>query len=79
MTKPRPTRRSRANQHADGHVTTGGAGPAATGQSGADLTVTEVDREFLVKVRQAGLWEIPAGRLAQTNASNEAVKRAGTT
>jgi predicted outer membrane protein len=64
-------------QHAGGHVTTGGAGQAATGQGGADLTVTEVDREFLVKVRQAGLWEIPAGRLAQTNASNEAVKRAG--
>lgn len=39
--------------------------------------VTEVDKTFLVKVRQAGLWEIPAGRLAQTNASSEAVKRAG--
>ncbi|MBW1602135.1 DUF4142 domain-containing protein [Streptomyces sp. JJ66] len=40
-------------------------------------TVTDVDRQFLVAVRQAGLWEIPAGRLAQTNASSEAVKRAG--
>ncbi|MEU2494127.1 DUF4142 domain-containing protein [Streptomyces sp. NPDC007883] len=39
--------------------------------------VTEVDKTFLVKVRQAGLWEIPAGRLAQTHASSEAVKRAG--
>ncbi|PJE94960.1 hypothetical protein CUT44_25150 [Streptomyces carminius] len=39
--------------------------------------VTDVDEDFLVKVRQAGLWEIPAGRLAQTNASSEAVKRAG--
>ncbi|MGX1887709.1 DUF4142 domain-containing protein [Streptomyces sp. NPDC055287] len=39
--------------------------------------VTDVDRTFLVKVRQAGLWEIPAGRLAQTHASSEAVKRAG--
>lgn len=37
----------------------------------------QVDQVFLVKVRQAGLWEIPAGRLAQTNASSEAVKRAG--
>ncbi|MFF9039019.1 DUF4142 domain-containing protein [Streptomyces sp. NPDC014892] len=65
-------------QHAGGHVATGGAGQTATGQSGgADLTVTDVDREFLVKVRQAGLWEIPAGRLAQTHASNETVKRAG--
>lgn len=64
-------------QHADGHVATGGAGQTATGQNGANLTVTDVDREFLVKVRQAGLWEIPAGRLAQTHASSEAVKRAG--
>ncbi|NWF27345.1 DUF4142 domain-containing protein [Streptomyces sp. PKU-EA00015] len=39
--------------------------------------VTEVDKTFLVKVRQAGLWEIPAGRLAQTHADSEAVKRAG--
>ncbi|WP_103349082.1 DUF4142 domain-containing protein [Amycolatopsis sp. CA-128772] len=39
--------------------------------------VTELDKTFLVKVRQAGLWEIPAGDLAQTHASSEAVKRAG--
>jgi predicted outer membrane protein len=39
--------------------------------------VTELDKTFLVKVRQAGLWEIPAGDLAQTNASSEQVKRAG--
>jgi predicted outer membrane protein len=39
--------------------------------------LTEIDKTFLVKVRQAGLWEIPAGKLAQTHASSEAVKRAG--
>jgi len=39
--------------------------------------VTELDKTFLVKVRQAGLWEIPAGSLAQTHASSEQVKRAG--
>ncbi|WP_410611410.1 DUF4142 domain-containing protein [Amycolatopsis sp. lyj-109] len=39
--------------------------------------VTELDKTFLVKVRQAGLWEIPAGDLAQSNASSEQVKRAG--
>lgn len=39
--------------------------------------VTALDKTFLVKVRQAGLWEIPAGDLAQTHASSEAVKRAG--
>ncbi|QGV82407.1 DUF4142 domain-containing protein [Streptomyces ficellus] len=45
--------------------------------SGAPQPITEVDKTFLVAVRQAGLWEIPAGRLAQTRASSEAVKRAG--
>ncbi|MFE0192032.1 DUF4142 domain-containing protein [Streptomyces sp. NPDC058989] len=39
--------------------------------------VTELDKTFLTKVRQAGLWEMPAGRLAQTHASSEAIKRAG--
>jgi predicted outer membrane protein len=39
--------------------------------------VTELDQTFLVKVRQAGLWEMPAGTLAQTHASSDAVKRAG--
>ncbi|MEV6399106.1 DUF4142 domain-containing protein [Streptomyces sp. NPDC051907] len=62
-------------QHNAGHYDASGA----AGQSGsADaLTVTQVDRTFLVKVRQAGLWEIPAGRIAQTNASSDAVRRAG--
>ncbi|WP_193508648.1 DUF4142 domain-containing protein [Streptomyces coeruleorubidus] len=65
-------------QHSGGHVAAGSAGETATGENGeANLTVTDVDREFLVKVRQAGLWEIPAGRLAQTHASSEQVKRAG--
>jgi predicted outer membrane protein len=63
-------------QHGAGH-----AGAAASGATAAEAqgpqTVTEVDRTFLVAVRQAGLWEIPAGRLAQTHASSEAVKRAG--
>ena len=39
--------------------------------------VTALDKTFLTKVRQAGLWEMPAGRLAQTHASSEAIKRAG--
>jgi predicted outer membrane protein len=66
-------------RHAGGHaLDAGAAGQAGAAQGGTgDLKVTDVDREFLVKVRQAGLWEIPAGRLAQTNAHSEAVKRAG--
>jgi predicted outer membrane protein len=62
----------------------GAAGlPVAEAALGANQTtpgagsLTEIDKTFLVKVRQAGLWEIPAGKLAQTHASSEAVKRAG--
>src|SRR3954453_20125302 len=54
-----------------------GAAPEAAPPSGNSGPLTEGDKTFLVKVRQAGLWEIPAGRLAQTHASSEAVKRAG--
>jgi len=58
----------------------GGAGAAAA--SGAEAAnsgpISELDKTFLVKVRQAGLWEIPAGRMAQSQASSEAIKRAGT-
>ncbi|WP_410565189.1 DUF4142 domain-containing protein [Amycolatopsis sp. cmx-4-61] len=56
-------------------------GPAAQAAGTNEIAgagpVTELDRTFLVKVRQAGLWEIPAGDLAQTHASSEQVKRAG--
>lgn len=62
-------------QHGSGHSINSDAG-SGTAPSDAQ-PVTDVDRTFLVKVRQAGLWEIPAGRLAQTHASSEAVKRAG--
>jgi predicted outer membrane protein len=54
------------------------AQPAAPGSevtTAGDLS--ELDKTLLAKVRQANLWEAPAGRLAQTHASSEAVKRAG--
>ncbi|WP_203990875.1 DUF4142 domain-containing protein [Sphaerisporangium rufum] len=35
------------------------------------------DRDFLVKVRQAGLWEIPSGRQAQQRAGSARVKQVG--
>ncbi|RNG16661.1 DUF4142 domain-containing protein [Streptomyces botrytidirepellens] len=58
----------------------GGAG-AGAGASAAEAAnsgpLSELDKTFLVKVRQAGLWEIPAGRMAQNQASSEAIKRAG--
>ncbi|MEW2635581.1 DUF4142 domain-containing protein [Streptomyces sp. NPDC048389] len=64
-------------QHGAGHTETDGFSSATAEEAQGPQTVTDVDRTFLVAVRQAGLWEIPAGRLAQTHASSEAVKRAG--
>ncbi|WFB10925.1 DUF4142 domain-containing protein [Streptomyces sp. LX-29] len=39
--------------------------------------LTPLDREFVRKVRLAGLWELPAGRQAQQRGSTRAVKVAG--
>ncbi|MEU0672918.1 DUF4142 domain-containing protein [Streptomyces sp. NPDC006172] len=39
--------------------------------------LSALDRDFLVKVRLAGLWELPAGRQAQQKGAGEAVRTAG--
>ncbi|NUR89604.1 MAG: DUF4142 domain-containing protein [Nonomuraea sp.] len=39
--------------------------------------VTPADRDLLIKVRQAGLWEMPAGDYAQTRAASPRVKQVG--
>jgi predicted outer membrane protein len=39
--------------------------------------LTLADRDFLVKVRQAGLWEGPSGQQAQERSENQAIKEAG--
>ncbi|RSD09414.1 DUF4142 domain-containing protein [Amycolatopsis eburnea] len=67
---------TQAQVPAYGHDMAGMQPVSAAGIAGAG-PVTELDKTFLVKVRQAGLWEMPAGELAQTHASSEAVKRAG--
>ncbi|MFF4833001.1 DUF4142 domain-containing protein [Streptomyces sp. NPDC001315] len=36
-----------------------------------------LDREFITKVRLAGLWELPAGRQAQQKGTTQAVRTAG--
>ncbi len=46
-------------------------------QASSSGPISELDRKLLVAVRQADLWELPAGRLAQENGSSEQVKRAG--
>ncbi|WP_277441665.1 DUF4142 domain-containing protein [Streptomyces sp. SPB162] len=69
-------RNSSANEPMSAHLPAAGADQAAA-RAGNTGTVSALDRTFLTKVRQAGLWEMPAGRLAQTHASSEAIKRAG--
>ncbi|MFE0631148.1 DUF4142 domain-containing protein [Streptomyces sp. NPDC058864] len=39
--------------------------------------MTPLDREFVVKVRLAGLWEFPAGQMALQKGTTQAVKTAG--
>jgi predicted outer membrane protein len=54
-------------------VTLGFAAPVAS----SDPAVSEADRQLLVKVRQAGLWQIPAGQAAEQQAASEVVKTTG--
>ncbi len=60
-----------------GHTAGASRAPANRQPARAAGPITELDKELLVKVRQANLWELQAGRLAQENGSSEAVKRAG--
>jgi putative membrane protein len=39
--------------------------------------ITDTDKDLLVKVRQAGLWEMPMGDEAQTRAAGQRVKEVG--
>lgn len=38
---------------------------------------TAADRDFVRRIRLAGLWELPSGNMAQVKSSNAAVKEAG--
>ncbi|MET8147095.1 DUF4142 domain-containing protein [Actinoplanes sp. NPDC049668] len=40
-------------------------------------TISEADRDFAVKVRLAGLWEIPAGEMAQEKSDDPRVQSIG--
>ncbi|MEU7103724.1 DUF4142 domain-containing protein [Streptomyces sp. NPDC046215] len=67
----------------------GGAEPAAAtarttwSDDGGGVTATNsgpltpLDRDFIRRVRLAGLWEKPAGRLAQERGTTDAVRMAG--
>jgi predicted outer membrane protein len=40
-------------------------------------TVSAADRDFVIKVRLAGLWEIPAGDMAQDRSDDPRIKKIG--
>ncbi len=56
---------------------------SASGAAPGDFADTEsgpigpADRDFLIRVRQAGLWEIPTGQQAQQRAGSARVKEVG--
>ncbi|MFE5809842.1 DUF4142 domain-containing protein [Streptomyces sp. NBC_01232] len=57
-------------------------GPAADDDGGGTLStaygpLTAADRDFVRKVRLAGLWELPAGRQAQQRGTRPTVRTAG--
>jgi predicted outer membrane protein len=52
-------------------------GMVAPAAAGGQPAVTEADKELLIKVRLAGLWEIPAGQMAREQAASQAVMDAG--
>ncbi|ARE73507.1 hypothetical protein ADK75_05910 [Streptomyces virginiae] len=57
-------------------------GPAGDDDGGGTVStaygpLTAADRDFVRKVRLAGLWELPAGRQAQQRGSRPAIKTAG--
>lgn len=54
------------------------ASPAPNGGAGTGYgPVTNADRDLLVKVRLAGLWEIPAGRMAAEKGASPRVREIG--
>lgn len=73
-----------ATGHPAGHLAV--PGPLAAGVAAADdgpVTdtswgpLTAADRDLLVRVKLAGLWEIPAGDMAQTHSTDQRVKAVG--
>jgi predicted outer membrane protein len=77
-----PTAGGTAKQQNPVQVAATGVAPTGTAlPAGWTMTATgplgPADREFLTKVRQAGLWEGPAGQMAQGRAADEHVKEVG--
>jgi putative membrane protein len=81
---PAQGRPAAATGHPAGHVAV--PGPLAAGVAAADDgpatdtswgPLTAADRDLLVRVKLAGLWEIPAGDMAQTHSTDQRVRSVG--
>jgi predicted outer membrane protein len=81
---PAQGRPTAATGHPAGHLAV--PGPLAAGVAAADDgpatdtswgPLTAADRDLLVRVKLAGLWEIPAGDMAQTHSTDQRVKAVG--
>ena len=81
---PAQGRPATATGHPAGHVSF--PGPLAAGVAAADGgpatdtswgLLTAADRELLIRVQLAGLWEVPAGDMAQDHSTDQRVKAVG--
>ena len=81
---PAQGRPAAATGHPAGHL--GVPGPLAAGVAAAEDgpstdtswgPLTAADRDLLIRVKLAGLWEIPAGDMAQTHSTDQRVKAVG--
>jgi putative membrane protein len=73
-----------ATGHPAGHLAV--PGPLAAGVAAADDgptmetswgPLTAADRDLLIRVKLAGLWEVPAGDMAQTHSTDQRVRAVG--
>lgn len=53
--------------------------PPENGVSGKGGSASAADRDFIIKVRLAGLWEIPAGNMAVEKSENPEIVKIGRT
>jgi predicted outer membrane protein len=81
---PAQGRPAAATGHPAGHLAV--PGPLAAGVAAADSgpatdtswgPLTAADRDLLVRVKLAGLWEIPAGDMAQTHSTDQRLRAVG--
>ena len=81
---PAQGRPAAATGHPAGHLAV--PGPLAAGVAAADDApttetswgpLTAADRNLLIRVKLAGLWEVPAGDMAQTHSTDQRVRAVG--